>query len=360
MKKRILIGIILAIILALAIIIFRPVSSKEVFTKTINGVIDYAESKYTQNASATNTTITLSGNIETSNNQIKEFAQYINDGKLIFNVQTDSKAKKVLVSTDIDYKDESLVSGKVYFQNDNNVYIYVQDLFDKYLKYSINDLVGENTSIKEFLDGDASEKNNLVKASKILKNEIEKNLKDEYFTQDNEKNIMKISSKELETLINNIITSLKDNEEFLNCFENKDEIKNQLENTIKEFSNKKSEEIFYIEISIYTKGIKKDIEKVEIKVIKEEKTLANISVKTENVDTNTKKYILETDQIEGFGKATLNIELKESSNTDFDNVYVEDSVDIKNMSPQDTLKMYTNLTKMKIYQFIAPFLQDIQ
>ena len=45
--------------------------------------------------------------------------------------------KKALISANIDYQNENLLNGKIYYSNgDENVYVYVQDLFDKYFNGS--------------------------------------------------------------------------------------------------------------------------------------------------------------------------------------------------------------------------------
>ena len=47
---------------------------------------------------------------------------------------------------------------------------------------------------------------------------------------------------------------------------------------------------------------------------------------------------------------------KNSGIVDIEDVNTSNSVDINTMKTEDLLKLYTNLTKMKIYPYIAPYL----
>lgn len=357
--------IIIAVIVAgVLFYFFRPVSAKETFVRAINSTIDYSKEKYLKTEETTNTTITLSGKIDTQAESGKEIANYINQSKLMFNVQADTKNKRALLSADVDYQNENLLSGKIFYQNDGKIYFYVQDLFDKYFKYDINELLNDEEDkgqIKEFLTGTASEKNDMAKASQILKGVISENLKDEYFSKENTngmtKNTMKLSSTDIGTLAKNIATSLKDNQEFLSCFEKKEEMKKMLENVSKNETTKQYNA--YLEVSIYTKGLKKEFVKAECAITSNGETV-KFTIKNEKIDNNTQKLTIETDEIKDFGKVTLNIEVKNTNTTDLDNINVSDSVNINEISTQDTLKLYTNLTKMKLYKYIQPFFMQQQ
>ena len=69
-------------------------------------------------------------------------------------------------------------------------------------------------------------------------------------------------------------------------------------------------------------------------------------------------YEIVLDNVPDLGKATLNIEIKNDSKTDLDSIDVSDSVDIRNLSQVDSMKIYSNLMSMKIYPLIAPFMNQ--
>ena len=356
--------IVIAILVGVGYYFLRPTSPKDVFVGGINSAFESSEKQLAEEVKKINTTVTLSGNIESSDEEINQVAKYINEGKMSYNVQLDKETKKILLSANIDYKDENLLSGKLYYANgDENVYLYVQDLFDKYFKFNLKEAVKNEddlSSIQNMFNGDVSTTVGKIDSKKvvtILKDTIVSNLKDEYFTKEKvdglTKNTMKLTITELKQIIKNITTSLKDNQEFLNCFEKKEEIKEGLEDLLKEINEADTNEgISNIEVSIYTKGMKNEVEKFEIKLTnsKSEQMIMNM------VETEKGKFVIDAD-IPEVGKVKLNIEVKNDTNTDIENVNVSDSVEINNMSQGDMLKLYGNLMNMKLYKYIAPLMQ---
>ena len=356
--------IVIAILVGVGYYFLRPTSPKDVFVGGINSAFESSEKQLAEEVKKINTTVTLSGNIESSDEEINQVAKYINEGKMSYNVQLDKETKKVLLSANVDYQNENLLSGKLYYANgDENVYLYVQDLFDKYFKFNLKEAVKNEddlSSIQNMFNGDVSTtvgKIDSKKVATILKDTIVSNLKDEYFTKEKvdglTKNTMKLTITELKQMIKNITTSLKDNQEFLNCFEKKEEIKEGLEDLLKEIDETDAdEEISNIEVSIYTKGMKNEVEKFEIKLTnsKSEQMIINIT------ETEEGKFVIDAD-IPEVGKVKLNLEVKNDTNTDIENVNVSDSVEINNMSQGDMLKLYGNLMNMKLYKYIAPLMQ---
>ena len=356
--------IVIAILVGVGYYFLRPTSPKDVFVGGINSAFESSEKQLSEEVKKINTTVTLSGNIESSDEENNQVAKYINEGKISYNVQLDKETKKVLLSANVDYQNENLLSGKLYYANgDENVYLYVQDLFDKYFKFNLKEAVKNEddlSSIQNMFNGDVSTtvgKIDSKKVATILKDTIVSNLKDEYFTKEKvdglTKNTMKLTITELKQMIKNITTSLKDNQEFLNCFEKKEEIKEGLEDLLKEIDETDAdEEISNIEVSIYTKGMKNEVEKFEIKLTnsKSEQMIINIT------ETEEGKFVIDAD-IPEVGKVKLNLEVKNDTNTDIENANVSDSVEINNMSQGDMLKLYGNLMNMKLYKYIAPLMQ---
>ena len=358
--KAIVAIIIIAILAGVAYYFLKPTAPKDVFVAGINSTLEKGSQKLGEDVDKINTTITLSGNIESNEEEAKQIASYINDGKITYNVQVDRSAKKVSMSANIDYKNENLVSGKLYYADgDDNIYIYVQDLFDKYFKFdlkeAVNDEDGLNT-IKEMFDGSSSSKTDFKKATGIIKDEITKNLKDEYFSKEKvdgtTKNTMKLTVTELKSVAKNIVTSLKNNEEFLKCFEKTEDIKKGLEDVLEGFDEMDSDfDNKNVEFSIYTKGMKNEVEKFEVKIPASEEHIVTVTV----IKKENNKFEIKVDAGEA-GKITLNMEVKNEKDTDLNNINVSDSVDINDMSQDDMFKLYGNLMNMKIYKYIAPFL----
>lgn len=397
-KKGLVMAIIaillIAIIAGLAYYFLRPISPKEVFISQINEAVNESNKLYDTQNEKINSSIALTGNIETTNSKFAPIAQYINDGKLDVNIQADTQSKKILLTTNIDYKNQKLLGGKVFYQKgDKNIYLFIQDLYDKYFKINIDDVVNDEEITNAVTNSDI----NLKEASKILISTIEENLKDEYFSQekveDMTKNTIRMTTTELADLSTKVITSLKNNESYLACFGNREEIVNGLEEALDEIEDLKEDyENMQMEVSLYTKGIVKKLQKTEINIAKSEKEQATLTINKidenkaefkldvreikdempvnaevlkgtitrENVDENTEKYVIVTDNIPNFGKVTLNMEIKNQKETEIDSVNVSDSVKIEEMTQLEMIKLYTNLTKMQIYPLIAPFLGNIE
>ena len=358
--------VIIALLAGAAYYFLRPTATpKDVFVGGIEKVFESSTKKLGEDIKKLNTTVSLSGNIESSNEKISKIAQYINQGKITYNVQMDTEAKKMLVNLGVDYQNENILNGKVYYTSgDENIYVYVQDLFDKYFKVNVSEATGSEeglSSIDSIFNGEMTTANGKVdtkKVANIIKEVLKKNLKDEYFTKETvdglTKNTMKLTVGEIKTIAKSIITDLKDNQEFIACFEKQDEVKQGLEEALKEFEGfENTYDSNPFEVSIYTKGPKFDIEKVDAKIeLPESKTLSMTLAEIEK-----EKYELNAD-VPDFGKVKLNIEVKEEAATEIENVNTADSVDVNNMTQADQMKLLGNLMNMKLYQYLAPLMQS--
>lgn len=397
-NKSLLVAIVIIVLLAIAGGIFyfvKITSPKYIFTAKINSLLVESESKSNKEFEKFNTSLTLSGNIETTNSEYKQIANIINDGKIKIDIQADLEAKKALLGANIDYKNLELLQANAFFQaDDQNVYFYVKDLFDKYFKVDMSDST-EEFDIDAIFDVDTSDSENINKkiSDKIIKDTISENLKDEYFSKETvdgmTKNTMKVTVAELRNIYINVITSLKDNEKYLNCFKDSEKLKESYEKILKnvqEFDNKY--DTYSIEIAIYTKGFSNKAKKVETRAIISENEEAKFvineideknydfsldikseekgmpitaealkgTIKIEDKSDETKAISVVVENIPDVGKVSLDLEVSMSQDTDIENVNVLNSVDINNLSQSDMFKLYTNLTKMKIYPLIAPYL----
>lgn len=356
--------VIIAVLIGVAYYFLRPTTPKDLFVSEIKSVVDARNNIYekTRSSKSINSTITLTGNIETTNSEYSQFAKMLNEGKIALNVQLDTETKKASVEADIDYQNEDFLKGKVFYKNgDKNLYLYVQGLFDKYFKIDISDEL-EDEQISNFISEDGislGEKIELKKSGDIIKNTVSENLKDEWFAKEEKdgmnKNTMKLTVSELKEFLTKVVTSLKDNENYLKCFEDSDKVKTSFEDLLDEIDDidDKYDDV-KLEISLYTKGTSKDIEKMEFKVTSIDNK--EITFVINKVDKNN--YTISADNIPEIGKATINIEIKNSEATDLNQIDVSDSVDINNMTQSQMMTLYTNLTKMKIYSLIAPFLMN--
>ena len=111
--KVIIIAIFIILALAIAGGVYyyiKTTAPKNVFVNKINGLMDTSKSQNVKDITKFNTTLSLSGNIETTNKEVAEIANIINNGKIKLNIQSDMN--NTLVNADLDYKNEKLFNGE--------------------------------------------------------------------------------------------------------------------------------------------------------------------------------------------------------------------------------------------------------
>lgn len=375
-------------------------SANSIFTKQINDTIDSAFGKEVEEYKTLDSTVSITGNLQTQNEDYKQLADILNTSKISLNVKSDLNEKTEYIGLDVDVQNENLIKGNVYYtNNDKNLYIFVNELFDKYFKANIND-VDEDGELKDLLDSafeqnsTLAEKSNIEKIKKILKDEINSKLKDEYFSQNKEdgitKSTLKLTLGELTNIISEICNDLQNNEDFLNCYQDPSQVKTMLAELASTVNSEMNDvKDLNVEITLHTKGIfSQELVKLEISITdnvdtvtlninkiddnnyefnvnivsNENNITANIdtfkgTLKVEEVDKNTKKVTINVD-VPDLGNVTLNIDVSYKINETIEPVDVSNNVDINQLSEDDYTKIYSNLSQMKIYQFIEAFLGE--
>lgn len=396
-----LIVIVLIIIVALLIgyYFYKSNNPKTVFTNTINKYLDNYEESITKKVNTQNTTIDLGLNINTTNTDAKKIAEIINNSSVQLNTQLDYQNKKALAKISVNYENEKLVDGKIYYDSDEKAaYGYVENLFDKYFKIDLssskyNEL---NESLKDVFETQSEmklgEKVSLKKANNILKKKIAENLNSEYFSKEKSEITIKektskvnkfkmtLTQKQLVEMLQSIFNELSEDEEFLNCWEDKDNIKDSLTQISKSLDETEKNDDMKIDFNIYKKGILneflkfeviayQDDEQVSFSIIKENKNLYNFEgnsvsnsdnkaetitgkINIEKVDENTYKYTITTN-IPDFGDITLNLGISNVVNKDIENIDKSNNVSVDELTTNDQKTIMNNLSKMKIYELIS-------
>ena len=307
--------------------------------------------------------------------------------------------KNALIKLGVDYDNDKLIGGRVYYNsNDKMAYGYIEELFDKYFKMDLSssDYNEMNETFNDIFETQSEmklgEKVSLKKAVKILKEEISDKLNKEYFSKENCK--INVASKEVKTtkfkliltekqfveMLQSICKELSENDDFLECWEEKDKIKDalvQLSNQLNE--TEKNDEV-KIEFNIYKKGIlnkfvkfeinmyevNNEDEKISFDIVKEndkrylfnakseiEKENVEFSgdVNIEKIDSDTYKYVVGSN-IPEFGNITLNIEVSNKLNGTIENVNKSDAVSLEDLTEEEQETIYNNLQKMKLYEVL--------
>lgn len=336
----------------------------------------------------------------------KNVIDLINKTNLGIEMQANNEEKQVLINLKADYDEEDLLDFQMYSDVDKEkTYMQIKNLLNKYIE--VENLEEDfYTYFKEILERQKmsnDQKQSLQKAMNILKEELTKAVKEEYCTAQKEditvngktiattKNTIKMTAKQVKDEFTTVITNLKDKEEFINYFEDKDEVSEALENLLDGMDEIDEEEDTTIEIAIYTNGLRQKIQKVMVTVNSEEdeeiivmaftKTAENtydfeilednnaVCKGTVNVEEKKKQEgIIHLEiEVKNAGKLKLNIEYSQKFNEDIDNVEVRDAVTPDELTDSDQQTLAINLQKSKLYQLIESFtagnnynLEDIQ
>ncbi len=392
-KSKLIIAILIIVIILIGAIFYykSATSANNIFTSQINKYIDNAQSK--EQYDTLNSTVKLSTNVKPEDEQYQTIADYLNTAKITINSQTDYKNKTQYIGLDVDYQNADLLKGNVYYSGDDskNLYVFVNDLFDKYFKVDLSS-IDENGEITDGLNSmfiPNVDNSKIDKVNDILKNEINNQLKEEYFSQEDvdgmKKSTLKLTVNQLKEMCTVMLNNLQNNEEFLNCYNDKEKVKEAFSKLV-DALNEAEDKDLDIEISLYTTGLlsnkfekmeiafSNDSDSVQLNINKiednnyefyanisttENNMKANVetlngSLKIEEVDSNNKKAVF-TISVPDLGIVTLNVDISTEINGKLEEVDTSKSVDVNKLSDDEAMEIYTNLQKMPIYQLISLF-----
>lgn len=272
----------------------------------------------------------------------------------------------------ISHEDNSIIDLNALIENDK-AYIYSKDLFSKYIQIPEED-VGDLKNVFTQTDTDNKALENDFK--QILKDE----LKPERLSQENvtlngkrtTKSTLKLTAKETLELTNKVLSKVYD----YTKEENLKTLIEEIDTTIKdeEYNSKD-----YIEITLYTQGLKSELVKAEINVVdmdyEEIVLLLEINIETKNkyeirvlsneestkkeeaAEMFTVKVHLE-DEHNGTIKVKMNLDenssiiirmnVKEEINPTIENRDVQNSVNMNELTELDYMEIYNNLQKNEI------------
>lgn len=400
-KKSKKIGIIAVIAVILLVLIAGTIYYCVAYTGTENlfkRIIGKTVNSYQESIIGNdyNTLDTILGvNVEVSpketNEDTDKIVDLINSLKFELNTQIDKEQEKMNVKLNASKVNENddLLNAEVFMDvKDEKAYLYLKDFFDKYIE--VEETEGTFDSLSEAFENMYSkdQKDNVKKTSNIIGNEVKGIVKEEYCSS--EKQEITINGKKvkatkntitmtIDQVINELLTvcnNLKNNEEFINCYEDKEEIKNILDEYIEELEY---EQGYYeedsIKISIYTTGITRKVVKVDIEMLEEDDELFGIIEVTkqdeENYDFDIK---IEEEKITGtiqisekdknsmtgkiqinipeFGKVTVNMDINNKFDTVIDTVDADNVINAEEMTEDDAMEILDKFQESKLYDLI--------
>ncbi len=321
---------------------------------------------------------------------VQEVLDLINNIDATVEMQMDAKEKKAIVKLATDYENEKLINCDILFDAKNKgTYLKLEQFFNKILKVEMeNEDYDELEDALNVEEASIEQEASRSKAIKILNNEFGKVIKDEYCSKEQEKitvnekevnanlYILKITNKQLINELETVIKNLKNNDEYLNCYEKKEERKQELEEALAKIEEIDTDEEITMYIKLYKIGLKQELvrinfevedkeEKVTLKIEKEndvysfeleskEEKYCTGTIKIEKLDDNTSKVNFKI-EAKDFGTIVINAESSYSTNEEIDSFETEDAVSIEELSQADIFRAYANLLESKLYKILERF-----
>lgn len=320
-------------------------------------------------------------NIESTDATLKEMIDAFNGLSVVANYKMDTENKILQTKLKTTYKNEKLIDANIYMQ-DKKSFVQLPGVFDKYI----------NVDLSENYDDIFNTSKN-TKESKIIVKSVnkafQKSLKKEYLTSENKtitlddkktkttKISMELNDEKLAKISKDFLTYLKEDQEFIKAVNSISETKNtkeEIEDLIDEISfDSKSKTT--MTLSIYCKGILKEVVRYEVELKQDEETYNiaitkhkdkyDFKIKQEDViiskGTMTKdkeKISIEASLI-GLGNATINITNKEEKNPTINKKEIKDSIKYEDLTEKQMQDIATKLLQNKGFEKLSTIFESL-
>lgn len=378
-KMLLIVGIAVVIIIALiAVVMVMNKNPKAIFEKQIDKLFTCENA---EDHKSMKMNMELSMNVD-GDEETEEMANLLNDAKMSFNMEVDNETNDELYGIKLTKGEDEIINASAKMDSETQkAYINLGELFNKTIEMDISEM---------FEDGaDATESLNFMqlltakKAEAILKKEIKAQLKNEYFAsekttidgQNVTKNMLKMSGKELKDTVKAICQNLSQNDEFINCFEDREEVKSMLQDIIDEVDDIEISDDTYFELDLYTKGIFPEIVRVDLVVTEDgEETRIQVT-QTSNEEyayqilQNNEKSIEGTVKIQDNGDqakaevtataegitVTATATGKVVYDEELSQFDMNDVVSSDELTMEDIMVLYGNLLQSNLYEIIQQF-----
>ncbi|MCI8640269.1 MAG: hypothetical protein HFJ59_00065 [Clostridia bacterium] len=389
-----IIAVILLVLIAGVIYYFLAYIGTEALYKRIIGktVNSYQKSIIENDYNSLDTTVGL--NVEVSpketNEDIEKIVDLLNSLRLELNTQIDKEQESMNVKLNASTVNENdnILNAEVFMDvKDEKVYVHLKDFFDKYIEAEATDGTFEN--LKDVFENmyTKEQKNSVKKSSDIIGNEIKGIIKEEYCSS--EKQEITIDGKKVnatkntismtvEQLINELLTvfnNLKNNEQFINCYQDKKKVKDILNQYIEELEYDKGlYEDDSIRISVYSTGLLQKVVKVDVEMQEDNQEIAIIEVAKKDEENFEFKIKVEDQTILGtiqatkkdknfvtgsikidipkFGKVILNIDVNNKFDTTIDAVDTNNVIKENEITQEDAMEILEKFQDSKLYEIV--------
>ena len=316
----------------------------------------------------------LSAEINAEDAEIKAVNEMLKAIKLKATLETDLDKKIFNENLLATYDGEQVISVDLLVQ-DNKMYAYLNDLFSKYIEFNEADLEGVDlSSIFTATEAAEIDENLLNDIKQILVDEVNSRELTQEKTKLNDENVLKTTLRLTPNDILDIAIKILNK---INEYENIPELEEAIEDLRIEMEYSDETEN-YVDISVYTKGLKNELVKAEALMIdkdydeaivfeleknseqeytvkislNEESTsvseateLMSITVNEENENKGTIKFEM---NIEDQGSIALNINYNVDYNANIEERDVSNSIDANSLTEEDVMEIMENIQKNEI------------
>ncbi len=283
-------GIYIAIVLILAIavivgVIFINSNKKpeKIFSKNVEKVFEMTKEEV-EDVNAAKVELELSAEINGTDPEIKATNEILKAIKLKLISEYDQRQKYFNGNVIALYNNEEVLNASGIIQDDT-MYFYLKDLFNKYIEVDDEYLEGIDLSSLFEITTETINQDLLKDIEKVILDELkEKEFEKEKVELDGkkvQKSTLKLTPAELVDIAKELLTTV-------NKYENSTEIK-ELIDSMKE-ANVNDEE-GYAQISIFTKGMNSDVAKVQFLIVADE-TVGGIDIENKSDDETVISFLL--------------------------------------------------------------------
>jgi len=295
-------------------------------------------------------------NMDDKEFQESAIVKLINSIDLGIDVQIDGKEEQTVLKLTSTYDKEKMLDVSMFMDAKNKkTYLYAKDLLDSYLEIDmVEEVVTEETDSVTTLVSEA-------KVKSIIKQEFSNIITEDMCSKEDGAYVLKTTNVAIMSNIKTALENLKTNQEFLDCYENPQEIVDALNEIIKACSTE-GVETYAIEIRLYLDLFLK-VQKVTLSVAGKEKYDVVIAVDKEDIiftstkDNNKvsvgKITIIESDDT---SKVEINLNIvdvgtinvkAEAKHTEFEEIEKIDTTKVKKIEELNMLELMEIMSKLE-------------
>lgn len=313
-----------------------------------------------------NTTVNMDFDLDLEQEILEQnLLDLINKTTIVFNYQMDKDSEKQVLKLDSDYGKDSLIDLQLFIDSKNKKsYLYAKDYYDKYLEVEMDDY----SSFTELFEGGELSIGQTINAKKIIIDEFTKIIESEDCSKEDGAYVLKITEKEMLNRIKTAMINLKNNQKFLDCYEEPNVIKDNISSIIDDI-DVESASTETIKISINKKMLSSKIDKLvvssmNVEVIfenKGEETTYKFNSENELVlsgyiklqagkNTTKSEFLVE---IPEFGKLKVNLDTINENNKDIDKFNTSNVKSFDDITEEEQFEIMTKIQESKISEIIT-------